>query len=296
MSPARKREAIAEVTAVGLCPVRRACRYLKLGESSFYYRVKKTGEKLKALVRRLIALSWEFPRYGARRIRALLMREGWRVSRKFVQRTRRLEGLGVKAVGRKRCRRGKSTGFPMRATRPNEVWSWDFVHDRTANGGKLRLLTMIDEYTRRCLEIRVARQLNHRDVIAGLHQAIEKHGAPDYIRSDNGSEFIAGALKLELASHPIGTLYIDPGSPWQNGYIESFHQRLRDECLNQELFLSVAEARVLIEAWRNHYNQIHPHSGLNFQSPETFWRKWKQQAKDSVRPLGLTPSLALTPV
>lgn len=293
MSPARRREAVAEVAAQGLCPVRRACRYLKLTESSFYYRPRKVADRFEAVVRRLIDLSWKHPRYGYRRIRALLVREGWRVSRKFVQRIRRLEGLCVRAVGRKRRRQGRSTDLPVRASEPNEVWSWDFVHDRTANGGKLRLLTLIDEHTRRCLHIRVARKLDHRDVIDVLHQAIEEHGAPRYIRSDNGSEFIARALRQELARHPIGTIYIDPGSPWQNGYIESFHQRLRDECLNQELFLSVAEARVVIEDWwRNRYNRIHPHSGLGFQSPEVFWRERIGQAKDSDRPCGLTPSLA----
>lgn len=182
----------------------------------------------------------------------------------------------------KRRRQGKSTGLPTTASKPNHVWSWDFVHDRTDDGGSLRLMILIDECTRRCLAIRVARGLQSNDVVEVLHQAIAEHGAPEYIRSDNGSEFIARTVKDSLASHPIKIIYIDPGSPWQNGFVESFHQRLRDECLSQEVFLSVLEAKVVIEGWRKLYNAVHPHSNLGYDSPDMIHEKYTQARGNSL--------------
>ena len=154
--------------------------------------------------------------------------------------------------------------------RLNEVWSWDFVHDRTDNGASLKMLTLIDEYSRQCLKIHVDRALKSKDVLDALAEAMAERGVPSHIRSDNGPEFIARDVQVWLREMGIATIYIEPGSPWQNGHVESFHNRLRDECLNQELFLSVAEARVVIEEWRRLYNRIHPHSRLGFQSPDQF--------------------------
>ena len=262
-----------------------------LNESSYYYREKEVAPYQIKLRKRIIHLSWEFPRYGYRRIRALLDRESWRVSRKLVQRVRREEGLKVRMKPPKRRRQGKSTGLPTTATHPNHVWSWDFVHDRTDNGGALRMMTLIDEYTRRCLTIGVARSLKSQDVLDVVHEAISRHGAPQYIRSDNGSEFIAKIVKESLAKHPIKIIYIDPGSPWQNGFVESFHQRLRDECLNQEIFLSVLEARVIIEDWRKLYNAIHPHSNLDYDSPDMFFESLQKTIKATSVGKELTPSL-----
>jgi len=282
VSPAQKRQAVRDVSESGLCSGRRACRYLNLSESSYHYKQKPCCSYQRKLRKRVIHLSWEFHRYGYRRIRALLVREGWKVSKKLVQKVRREEGLKVARKPRKRKRQGKSTSLPTKAAKPNHVWSWDFVHDRTDTGGSLRLMTLIDEYTRRCLAIRTARQLKSDDVLDVLNQAIEEHGAPDHIRSDNGSEFIAKKVKRSLEQHPIKIIYIDPGSPWQNGFVESFHQRLRDECLNQEWFLSVLEAKVVIENWRKQYNALHPHSNLGYDSPNMVYQKYVENEPNNL--------------
>ena len=270
VSASAKRQAVRRAVEDGLCSERRACRYLGLRRSSCQYRAQEAPESTRKLVKRIVWLSRKYPRYGYRRIRALLLREGWKAGRKFVQRIRRLEGLGIKGHGPRRRRRGHSTALPTRATRLNEVWSWDFVHDRTDNGASLKMLTLIDEYSRQCLKIRVGRKLKSTDVLDALAEAMAVRGVPAHIRSDNGPEFIARDVQDWLREMGIATIYIEPGSPWQNGHVESFHNRLRDECLNQELFLSVAEARVVIEEWRRFYNRIHPHSRLGFQSPDDF--------------------------
>ena len=272
MSPKQKKRVVRDAAERGLCSLRRACAYLSLSWSTFSYRPKQASKKAQRLAERIVTLSWEHPRYGYRRIRALLVKEGWTTSRKFVQAVRRSEGLQVKPPKKRRHRQGISTGPPTKANGRNHVWSWDFVHDRTDNGGPLKLMTLIDEYTRKCLSIRVARQLTSTDVLSVLREAIEEEGAPSYIRSDNGSEFIAHQVQQWLQAKKIKAIYIDPGSPWQNGFIESFHNRLRDECLNREVLLSVAEAQVVIEQWRHTYNHEHPHSRLGFKSPQEFVR------------------------
>ena len=270
MSPKQKKRVVKEAAERGLCSLRRACFYLSLSWSTFSYRPKQASKKAQRLAERIVTLSWEHPRYGYRRIRALLVKEGWTTSRKFVQAVRRSEGLQVKPPKKRRHRQGVSTGPPTKANGRNHVWSWDFVHDRTDNGGPLKMMTLIDEYTRKCLDIRVARQLTSTDVLSVLSEAIDEEGAPSYIRSDNGSEFIAHQVQQWLSDKNIKAIYIDPGSPWQNGFIESFHNRLRDECLNREVLLSVAEAQVVIEQWRHTYNNEHPHSRLGFKSPQEF--------------------------
>ena len=270
MSPKQKKRVVKDAAERGLCSLRRACVYLSLSWSTFSYRPKQANKKAQRLAERIVALSWEHPRYGYRRIRALLVKEGWTTSRKFVQAVRRSEGLQVKPPKKRRHRQGISTGPPTKATGRNHVWSWDFVHDRTDNGGPLKMMTLIDEYTRKCLDIRVARRLTSTDVLSVLSEAIEEEGTPSYIRSDNGSEFIAHQVQQWLSDKNIKAIYIDPGSPWQNGFIESFHNRLRDECLNREVLLSVAETQVVIEQWRQTYNFEHPHSRLGFKSPQEF--------------------------
>ncbi len=287
VGPKQKKEAVKHVLAQGLCSLRRACKYLGLHRSTYLYEHKEATEYTHKLVERIIVISKKHPRYGYRRIRALLTHEGWQVSRKFVQKVRRVEGLGVRPPRKRRRRQGQSTASPTRAVQPNHVWSWDFVADRTDRGGPLRIMTLIDEHTRQCLAIKAARSLKSADVVEVLNQAIRENGTPQCIRSDNGSEFIAHKVKEELQRQKIAIVYIDPGSPWQNGHIESFHNRLRDECLNQELFLSVTEARVVIEQWRHRYNAEHPHSRLGFLSPNTFARLWRTNNKagaGSIRP------------
>jgi len=288
VSPGHKREAVREVAEAGFCSLRAACRYLRLHWSSFCYRAKSTRQKMVRLVQAIIEVSRANPRYGYRRVRALLVNAGWQVSRKLVQKVRRAEGLCVKPPKPKRPGQGLSTGkVPTEATRPNHVWSWDFVADRTDNGAPLRVLSLIDEYTRQCIGLTVARSLKSDDLKETLDQAVKERGSPENIRSDNGPEFIASATKEYLARKNIKTLYIEPGSPWQNGYVESFHNRLQDECLKQEWFLSVAEARVVIENWRRKYNAQHPHSHLGFISPNAFaklWHQSKQAVLGSGRP------------
>jgi transposase InsO family protein len=222
----------------GLGGKAQACRALGLARSAAYYLPHERVES-RRLRREIIALSQAHPRYGYRRITALLRREGWGVNAKRVQRVRRQEGFQVSKRQRKMRRMGTSTALRQRATRPNEVWSWDFVEDQTERGGKLRLLTLLDEYTRQCLALHVAWSIRAVDVITVVEAAMARYGKPAHIRSDNGPEFIAYAIGDWLEKNKIETIYIRPGSPWENGHIESFHDKLRDECLNRELFGSL---------------------------------------------------------
>ncbi len=270
VSPAQKKQAVANVVEQRLCSERRACRYLGVHRSTYRYPVKPTPPQQVQLHQRIVALSWQYPRYGYRRIRALLAREGWSVSRKQVQRIRRKEGLKVRPKPPRIPRQGVSTGLPTQATHRNHVWTWNFIFDRTDKGSTLKMLTMLDEYTRQCLAIRVERQIRSEQVLATLWQAMTTYGIPEHIRSDNGTEFIAQKIQAWLRDNQKKTLNIDPGSPWQNGYIESFHSRFRDECLNREWLLNLCEARVVIEDWRQHYNTERPHSRLGYLSPEGF--------------------------
>ena len=270
VSPAQKKQAVAYVVDQRLCSERRACRYLGVHRSTYRYPVKSPLPQQVQLHQRIVSLSWQYPRYGYRRIRAVLEREGWSVSRKQVQRIRRKEGLKVHPKPQRISRQGVSTGLPTQATHRNHVWTWDFIFDRTDKGSTLKMLTMLDEYTRQCMAIRVERQIRSGQVLATLWQAMMQYGIPEHIRSDNGTEFIAGKIQRWLRVNQIKTLYIEPGSPWQNGYIESFHSRFRDECLNREWLLNLREARVVIEDWRQHYNTERPHSRLGYLSPEGF--------------------------
>jgi transposase InsO family protein len=215
-------------------------------------------------------LALKHPRYGYRRIAALLRQEGWRVGKRHIQRLRRAEGLRVPPSRRKLIRRGVSTGLPTTATHRGHVWTWDFIADATVRGGALRILTILDEYTRECHVLRVDRALCSEDVLAWLQKAIEEHGAPEHLRSDNGSEFMAKIVQRWLAENHIKTIYIEPGSPWQNGFVESFHGRFRDECLNREQLWTLTEARVVISDYRCEYNQLRPHSRLGYLSPARF--------------------------
>lgn len=223
-------------------------------------------------MKRLKALSRRKPRYGYRRIHALLVREGWRVNRKRVQRLWREAGLKVRRRQRKRGRLGTGENGCTRqqAERKNHVWSYDFTMDQTADGRRLKLMPVVDEFTREALAIEVERSLTARDVIATLAYLFRVHGEPEYIRSDNGPEFIANAVKAWLAASGVKTLYIEPGSPWQNAYVESFNGKLEDELLGRELFTSLIEAKVLIEEYRVEYNHERPHSSLGYRTPAEF--------------------------
>ena len=206
----------------------------------------------------IIQLASAYGRYGYRRVTALLRAAGWRVNRKRVLRIWQREGLKVPAKQSKRGRLWLNDGscIRLRPQYPNHVWAYDFVADRTVDGRPLKMLTVIDEFSRQCMAIPVARRLNSDDVLATLTELFVEHGPPAFIRSDNGGEFTAGVVRGWLKRIQVKTLYIEPGSPWENGYNESFNGKLRDELLNRELFYSLAEARYLIECWRQHYNQI----------------------------------------
>ena len=222
-----------------------------------------------ALTADIIALAKTYGRYGYRRITALLHHAGWSVNAKRVQRIWRREGLKVPQKHPKRGRLWLNDGscVRLRAERPNHVWSYDFVEDRTHDGRKFRMLCVIDEFTREALAIRVKRRLNSTDVLETLADLMILRGPPAYVRSDNGPEFIARTLREWIAAVGAQTAYIEPGSPWENGYCESFNSKLRDELLNGEIFYSLTEAQVLIEAWRRHFNAVRPHSALNYRPP-----------------------------
>ena len=247
---------------------RHACR--TLGQHRSTHRKKPQGRKgEKALTRAIIALAEQYGRYGYRRITAMLKRDGWDVHEKRVYRIWRREGLKVPMKQPKRGRLWLNDGscIRLRAERPNHVWSYDFVQDRTHDGVAYRMLCVIDEYTRECLAIRVERKLNSQTVLEVLAELFLTHGPPEHIRSDNGPEFIAIALREWLRRLNVKTLYIEPGSPWENGYCESFNSKLRDEFLNREVLYTLKEAQTLIEWWRRHYNTLRPHSSLGYRSP-----------------------------
>ena len=222
-----------------------------------------------ALVKRMIELATQYGRYGYPRIHALLCREGWKVNHKRIERLWRREGLKIpqKQPKRKRLWLNDGSCVRLRPAYKNHVWSYDFLITRTHDGKPLRLLAIIDEYTRECLSIDVDRRLNRDDVLNRLAELFIQRGVPKYIRSDNGSEFTAKAVRRWLGRLGVTALYIEPGSPWENGYIESFFSRLRDELLNGEIFYTLLEAKVLIERWRKEYNHFRPHSALGYLPP-----------------------------
>jgi transposase InsO family protein len=224
------------------------------------------------LVKRILELVRERPRFGYRRIAALLRNEGWRASSTRIYRLWRKEGLKVPKKKRKRRRLGKSENgcLRRRAEHKDHVWCWDFVFDRTTAGSPLKWLSIVDEYTRECLTLKVDRSITSEDVIDTLAELFAMRGVPKCIRSDNGPEFIAKAIQHWLAQVDVETLYIEPGSPWENGFAESFHSRLRDEFLALEIFESLAAARKLTAAWRDDYNHHRPHGSLGYLTPAVF--------------------------
>ena len=288
LSPAHRRAAALEVVAAGMCSRRAACRILRLARSTLSYQGRKPTTAEKQLRKRLRELSVEHPRYGYRRLAALLRREGWRVGKRHIQRLRRQESLRVPPTRRKVIRRGASTGLPTRATHRGHVWTWDFIADATVRGGALKMLTILDEHTRECHVLRADRALRAHDVLTWLQKAIAEHGAPEHLRSDNGSEFIARIVQQWLQAHHIKTIYIEPGRPWQNGFVESFHGRFRDECLNREQLWTLTEARVVVEDFRRQYNHARPHSQLEYESPASY----AARNCPSPSPVGLRPPYA----
>jgi len=269
VSPSQKRRAIKHVIEQGKGTTAEACRAMNLQRST-YYRNSTVRPERQEMERAIVDLSEDHPRYGYRRITVLVRRKGELINAKRVQRVRRHHGLQVRKKQRKMRRTGLSTAQRQRATHANHVWSWDFVEDQTENGTRFRILTLIDEFTRECLAMHIAWSIRAVDVITVIEGAIERYGAPEHIRSDNGPEFIAYAIQDWLRENEIKAIYIQPGAPWENGHIESFHDKLRDECLNREIFGSLLEAKIVIESWRVEYNTERPHSSLGYRTPAAF--------------------------
>jgi transposase InsO family protein len=242
-------------------------------------------EKDKPLIRDMLRLSLKHPRYGYRRITILLREADWLVNFKRVYRLWCQEGLKVRKKQPKRLYDGTSANScdKKRPEYYNHVWSYDFVSERLDNGRRVRLLVVIDEYTRECLAMDVARSFKGEDVVELLRYLFAVRGYPAYIRSDNGPEFVSNAVQKWLKTSGVKTLYIAPGSPWENGYVESFNSRLRDELLNRELFLSIDELRYVADRWRMDYNHYRPHSSLGYMAPAAFAAIYLEQGSGSLR-------------
>ena len=240
----------------------------------------KRRDQDRVLVKAMDELRRKRPRFGYRRIRRELVKRGWRVNLKRVHRLWKEAGWQIRQKARKQRRLGSSeNGSALkRAERRRHVWSYDFVYDRTEDGRQLKFLPVMDEYTREALALEVDRSITGEDVVDVLTYLFEVHGEPEYIRSDNGPEFVAKAVRDWLEASGVDTLFIEPGSPWENGHVESFNSRFRDEFLNRELFTCLTEAQVLAERHRVYYNLDRPHSSLGYLSPAEFVASLPEQA------------------
>ncbi len=248
---------------------RRICAVLSQHRST-QRRVPMTPDDEAQLTADIVELATTYGRYGYERITHLLRHAGWHVNRKRVHRIWRREGLKVpqKQLKRRRLWLNDGSCVRLRAERANHVWAWDFVECRTHDGRKIRMLCVVDEFTHECLAIRVKRKLNNADVIETLADIIlSRRALPEFMRSDNGPEFIAKALRKWIGEIGVKTAYIEKGSPWENGFVESFNARLRDELLNGEIFYTLQEAQIVVEAWRRHFNAVRPHSSLKGRPP-----------------------------
>lgn len=268
MSPARRRRCVEHAVAALGVSGRLACRVLGQHRST-QQKAPRGADDEAALTADIVELARRYGRYGYRRVTALLRAAGWAVNHKRVERIWRRGGLKVPPRQPKRGRLWLADGscVRLRPERPRHVWAYDFVEDRTKDGRKYRMLCVVDEFTREALAIRVARKLTSADVIDTLADLFVSRGVPAHVRSDQGPEFVAAAVKGWVAGVGAATAYIEKGSPWENGYVEGFNARLRDELLDGEVFHTVAEARVLIERWRRHYNGQRPHSSLGYRPP-----------------------------
>lgn len=267
VSLAARRRQVAYAVARGVSQ-RRACRLLSVARSALGY-VSRLAQRDAPVLKAMQELARQYPRYGYRRVQVFLGRQGFAMSADRAYRLWRQAGL---QVPRRKVRRRAASGRPRPtpASGANQVWAYDFVFDRCANGQQLKCLTVVDEWTRECLAIEVAATIRSSQVIDVLSRLVSVHGAPRFLRSDNGPEFVSRAVLRWLSSSNIDTALIDPGKPWQNGLNESFNDKFRDECLSLEWFRSRAEAKVLIEIWRRHYNEVRPHSSLGYLTPKEF--------------------------
>ncbi len=266
MMAQQRRKAVEKMHEKGLS-LRRSCALIGFERSSLYYKAHPRDDT--QLSETLKTISQRFKRYGYRRAHVLTLRSGQIANHKRVYRLWRLLGLCLpRRKPRKKAK--KRDPIPMRAQCPNHVWTYDFMFDALHNGRRLKILTIEDEYTREGLAIKVDKSIKAKDVVCVLADLFSERGAPMYLRSDNGPEFIEKGLKKWLSRNGTGAIHIQPGKPWQNGFIESFNSKVRDEFLNMEVFYTLVEAQIKAEIWRREYNQIRPHSSLGYQTPEEY--------------------------
>ena len=278
VSPLLRRTAVKSLVEQGKCSKRCACRLVNISRSVVAYTCKRPDEE-KELIERIKELAHQHRRYGYRRITILLKKEDRRVNQKRVYRLWKIEGLSLKKSRFKRKKVAVIKAEMKRAEYPNHVWTYDFIDDVTEKGNQVRILNVVDEFSREYLAVRVSRSITSQEVIQVLDYLSLKRGMAEYIRSDNGPEFIANAVKEWLEKHGARSIFIRPGSPWENSYIESFHGKLRDECLNQEIFSSIEQAGIVLENWREEYNNYRPHSSLGGLSPSEYTSRYQQSLK-----------------
>ena len=283
VSSAQKRRAAGSVVDAGRCSGRQACRYLGLGRSTWHYTPLPPTPRSVQLERAILQLSQAHPRYGYRRVHAVLPRQGLNCALRTVQRVRRRAGLQIvgPAVRPKTPPRPEAK---IKSDGVNDVWCVDVVFDTTQRGATVKFLTLLDEYSHFNLDIVASRRLGSREVVAALQAAVARHGAPHHLRCDNGSEFIAKFLQAWLKTAGIATRFIEPASPWQNGVNESFNGRFRDECLNRELLTSVLEAQCVARTFRDDYNTSRPHSSIRYRTPADYRAELLAKLPTPVRP------------
>ncbi|MFQ5479631.1 MAG: IS3 family transposase [Candidatus Binatia bacterium] len=287
MTPSAKRDAVEWLTTDREIAERRACDLTSTARSTVRYRPGPRHDDA-ALAASMREIAYRYPRYGCPRVTFELRREGYKDNHKRIHRIWKAEGLSLKRKRPKRRRYGPRGEVMRKAEYKDHVWSYDFIEDRTEYGDKVRILNVLDEYTREWLAVRIERNLPATRVIEVLEWLMLTRGVPAYIRSDNGPEFIAKAVQDWLKKAGVQTIFITPGSPWENPYIESFHDKLRGECLNLNLFRGLRDAQQIIPDWRDYYNRRRPHSSLGYKTPEEFGR-------GAARPLRATPSAPLQP-
>jgi putative transposase len=295
VSPSQKRHAAQSVVAAGLCSRRQACRYLGLARSSWAYCPKPRSTRAVQTEAAIVDVSRKHPRYGYRRVHAVVTRQGFACARRTVQRVRRREGLRITGP----ARRPKCPPRPeakIKADGVNDVWCIDIVFDVTRRGTTVKFLTIVDEGSHYCIDILASDRLGAAEVVRTLEASVARYGAPRHLRCDNGGEFIAGTLQQWLSRTGIKIRFIEPGSPWQNGVNESFNGRFRDECLNRELLGSVLEAQVIARAFKEEYNTVRPHSTIGYKVPADYRAELLRQAPGSGQPrqagASLRPELA----
>jgi len=282
VGPSRRREAVSHTREKVKVSERRACKTLEQPRSTQRYKPTRQNDEA-LLIREIHEIVRAHPRYGTPRVYHTLRDRGWSINHKRVERLWRREGLKVPSRPKKKRRLGNSGNGIMhiKADKPNAVWTWDFIFDRLENGRPVKWFTLVDEFTRENLILYPSHSIRGEDVKNLLSDVVSQRGAPESIRSDNGSEFIAKALRDWLEESNIGTLYIEPGSPWENGFAESFNSRFRDEFLGMEIFTSLLEAQVLTRDWLVFYNKRRIHSSLGYLAPEKYARKWQEENASS---------------